>query len=153
MLMPFHFCSDELFMILAMLPFVGVFFKRIHNWWHAKFGHKCHEASCHVDACLTQAHILPSDTDFICTVDKIWDAANYDKDLYDLISKEDLEERLGPIAEQLIQKLEFDLDAYLNKNDFRWWINGYGRVRATFHGRTFLHDEFSVNNTWSEIIQ
>ena len=44
--MPFHFCSDELLMILAMIPFIGIFFTKIHNWWHLKFGHKCHEKGC-----------------------------------------------------------------------------------------------------------
>jgi hypothetical protein len=41
-----HFCSDELFAILAMLPFIGVFFRRIHDWYHLKFGHKCHKKDC-----------------------------------------------------------------------------------------------------------
>lgn len=30
-------------MFLAMLPFIGVFFRRIHAWWHAKFSHKDHQ--------------------------------------------------------------------------------------------------------------
>jgi hypothetical protein len=157
-----HWCMDETLALLSVIPFIGYFFAKLHNWWHTKFGHKCHEDSCqethiehndglaHMEANVVVANPLES---FTCTVDKLWDAGNFDQDNYDLISKEDLEDRLGPIADKLIQKLEFDLDAYLNKNDFRWWINGYGRVKATFHGRTFLHDEFSVDNTWSEIIQ
>lgn len=45
--MPFHFCADELFMLMAMIPFIGIFFRKVHAWWHAKFNHKCHEKSCH----------------------------------------------------------------------------------------------------------
>jgi hypothetical protein len=41
--MPFHFCSDELFMLMAALPFIGAFFRRIHAWYHVKFKHKAHE--------------------------------------------------------------------------------------------------------------
>lgn len=40
--MPFHFCADELFMLLAMLPFIGVFFRKFHVWWHAKVNHAQH---------------------------------------------------------------------------------------------------------------
>lgn len=45
--MPFHFCMDEVYMILAMIPFIGIFFRRIHLWWHTKFNHRCH----HVEQC------------------------------------------------------------------------------------------------------
>jgi hypothetical protein len=44
--MPFHFCQDELIWILTFIPFIGIFFKRLHAWYHAKFNHKCHEESC-----------------------------------------------------------------------------------------------------------
>lgn len=44
--MPFHFCADELFMLMAMIPFIGIFFRKVHAWWHTKFGHKCHEKAC-----------------------------------------------------------------------------------------------------------
>lgn len=41
-----HFCSDEILMFLAVIPFIGAFFRKIHNWYHVKFKHKCHEKSC-----------------------------------------------------------------------------------------------------------
>lgn len=44
--MPFHFCYDELLLIFSMLPFIGVFFRKIHAWWHSKLNHKCHEKAC-----------------------------------------------------------------------------------------------------------
>lgn len=37
-----HFCADELIMIMAMVPFIGIFFKRLHVWYHSKFNHKEH---------------------------------------------------------------------------------------------------------------
>jgi hypothetical protein len=40
--MPFHFCADEFLMIMAMLPFLGVAFKKLHTWYHAKVSHKDH---------------------------------------------------------------------------------------------------------------
>jgi len=44
--MPFHFCMDEALMIMAMVPFIGVAFRKVHTWYHSKFNHKCHEKTC-----------------------------------------------------------------------------------------------------------
>jgi len=41
-----HICMDEILMFMAMFPFIGVIFARIHMWYHNKFTHKCHEPSC-----------------------------------------------------------------------------------------------------------
>jgi hypothetical protein len=41
-----HFCGDELIALMAMLPFIGVFFQRVHVWWHTKIAHKCHTKEC-----------------------------------------------------------------------------------------------------------
>jgi len=41
--MPFHFCADELLMILAMIPFIGAAFHKVHVWYHKKFKHKDHK--------------------------------------------------------------------------------------------------------------
>ena len=41
-----HICMDEILMFMAMLPFIGVFFRKIHAWWHSKLNHKCHEKAC-----------------------------------------------------------------------------------------------------------
>lgn len=55
-----HWCMDETLALMAMIPFIGIIFAKIHNWWHAKFGHKCHEESCqatHVEHCPLPANI------------------------------------------------------------------------------------------------
>lgn len=44
--MPFHFCQDELYMLLGLLPFIGFFFKKMHAKYHTKFKHKCHNHAC-----------------------------------------------------------------------------------------------------------
>lgn len=41
-----HICMDEIIMFMAMIPFVGMFFRKIHAWWHQKFNHKCHQDAC-----------------------------------------------------------------------------------------------------------
>lgn len=45
--MPFHFCIDELLAIMILIPYVGIYFGKIHTWYHTKFGHKCHDHECH----------------------------------------------------------------------------------------------------------
>jgi hypothetical protein len=58
--MPFHFCTDELLALLAMLPVIGLLFRRMHTWWHNHFHHKCHEPGCndtHVEHCHMLADI------------------------------------------------------------------------------------------------
>lgn len=42
----FHWCADETLMLMTAIPFVGMYFRRIHAWWHNKFSHKCHEKTC-----------------------------------------------------------------------------------------------------------
>jgi hypothetical protein len=41
-----HFCADELFLIMSLIPFIGVWFKKLHTWYHTKYSHKCHEKHC-----------------------------------------------------------------------------------------------------------
>lgn len=39
-----HWCIDEQLMLMSALPFLGLFIRRIHLWYHSKFNHKSH---CH----------------------------------------------------------------------------------------------------------
>jgi len=41
--MPFHFCIDEAMMIMAMIPFIGIYFKKLHLWYHTKVKHRSHD--------------------------------------------------------------------------------------------------------------
>lgn len=41
-----HFCIDELYMLLSLIPFIGFYFRKLHTAYHMKFGHKCHEKTC-----------------------------------------------------------------------------------------------------------
>lgn len=43
--MPFHFCADELMMLLAAIPFLGVTAHRVHAWYLKKFPK--HTENCH----------------------------------------------------------------------------------------------------------
>ena len=54
-----HWCADETFMLMSMIPSIGMLFHRLHTWYHVKFGHKCHEKTCdkkHIEHC----YVLPN---------------------------------------------------------------------------------------------
>lgn len=34
-----HWCAEETFMLLSMIPFIGVWFLKLKTWWHDKFHH------------------------------------------------------------------------------------------------------------------
>ena len=41
-----HICADEILMIMTMVPFIGIAFRKVHSWYHIKFDHKCHQETC-----------------------------------------------------------------------------------------------------------
>lgn len=55
-----HICMDEVLMFLAVFPFIGFYFKKVHLWYHTKFHHKPHT---HKDegSCSNQDHFHPKE--------------------------------------------------------------------------------------------
>lgn len=45
-----HFCQDELVAILMVIPFIGIFYRKVSHWIHIKFFHneKHHDKNCHI---------------------------------------------------------------------------------------------------------
>lgn len=37
-----HICSEEITMIIATIPFIGLFLAKCRTWWQLKFGCSCH---------------------------------------------------------------------------------------------------------------
>lgn len=58
--MPFHWCADETIALLSMIPFIGLFFARLHAWWHKKFHHPCHTEGCQ------EAHVQHVEHEYTC---------------------------------------------------------------------------------------
>jgi hypothetical protein len=55
--MPFHFCADELFMLLSVIPFIGVGFRKLHDWYHIRFKHEDHAESSTGEADETRTQV------------------------------------------------------------------------------------------------
>ena len=41
-----HICHVEILMLMSMVPFIGIYFYRIHAWIHKIFNIKCHTKNC-----------------------------------------------------------------------------------------------------------
>lgn len=54
-----HWCMDETLAVLAMIPFIGYFFAKLHAWWHKHVNHECHEKDCHAHH-VEHCHMLPN---------------------------------------------------------------------------------------------
>jgi len=50
-----HWCNDENLMLLAAIPFIGIWFRKLHAWYHTKIKHRCHKDNC------TEMHVEHKD--------------------------------------------------------------------------------------------
>lgn len=41
-----HWCPDETMLLFSLIPFIGIYFHKLHTWYHSKFKHKCHTKNC-----------------------------------------------------------------------------------------------------------
>ncbi len=41
-----HWCIHEQLMLMTAIPLIGLWFKKLHAWYHLKFNHKCHTNGC-----------------------------------------------------------------------------------------------------------
>jgi hypothetical protein len=53
-----HFCSDELMVLLAAIPVIGLYFLKLKTWWHIKFNHNANECHSSHHNCLLSLPIL-----------------------------------------------------------------------------------------------
>lgn len=37
-----HWCGEETMLLMTAIPFLGVFFRRLHTWYHSKVKHLPH---------------------------------------------------------------------------------------------------------------
>jgi hypothetical protein len=127
-----HWCMDETLAVLAMIPFIGYFFRKLHIWYHTKLGHTCHEKHCdsaHAEHPHTVEHVEGS----------AWDS----------ISQEDVGERFGNDLVIFLYKELADIGILdISQEDVLWYVNDEGEVRAEVRGKTFLHDFHTCEWGW-----
>lgn len=140
--MPFHWCADETFMLLTMLPFIGFFFKKIHAWWHTKSAHKCHDEHC--DAAHVEHIEEPADEPTF---------SSFPMDEWDEVPVELIKEKFG---EEVVLKLRMNplrlgLIDVPSEKDFRWYVSSLGAAKAVLiFQREYVHDDFCPEG-WDDV--
>jgi hypothetical protein len=138
-----HWCMDETLAVLAMIPFIGIFFGKMHTWWHKHFHHKCHEDGCkaeHVEHCKMPAHIP-------ITIEK-------GEENWDSIVEDDVEERFG---EDLLMNLMVEVMVspieYPQGEEAHWFVNSdSSAIMVHIKERVFLCNVASEKR-WTELLQ
>jgi len=128
-----HWCADETFALLALLPFVGIYFYRLHAWYHKKFNHKCHTHNCnehHIEHIDYKSPVVSSIS-------------------FDQISDIDLEERRGKeITQSLLSTFpNLELNKFLDTDKVKWYISDHQDVMAFCQDRWFYY----THPIWNEI--
>src|SRR5512143_3919811 len=142
-----HWCMDETLAFLAMIPFIGYFFHKLHAWWHTKFHHKCHTDGC--DSTHVEHDYSPFDRnngDNTLTRGDVLIISGWDS-----ITQDDVEERFGGcLIDDLIgDDYLLGLDDQRPADDeFRWFVNDKQHLRAVFRERVFTHDDDCCEHGW-----
>lgn len=127
--MPFHWCSDETFLLLSMLPFIGFFFKKLHAWWHKNSLHKCHDEHC------DDVHVEHTDE---VKEEKFDPNFDWDEVSFDLV--------LEKFGDQVpfglrINANQLGLTDTPHENEFKWYLNSNGGLQGVLvHTRSFVYD-------------
>lgn len=157
-----HWCIDETLALLAMIPFIGYFFGKLHAWWHRQFMHKCHEKGCyytHVEHCHMPANIphgKPGEGQCeqhpLITHDDGPEPENCFEPGWDWLSQDDVEERFGgSIMDDLIGNNQLlKVGVRPADDEFNWFVNDKQELKAVFKNRVFIHGY--EQREWDEVI-
>jgi hypothetical protein len=152
---------DETLAVLAMIPFIGYFFRKLHAWYHTKMGHTCHEKHCedkHVDHPYSpydpanwhkDQRVSEEDMEYLRGEPVPLKITIPNIDIWDPISEEDVIERFG--ATLISFMYEEVKDAGLENvttNEVEWLVNQKAELRAEVRGKTFLHDYETCEYGW-----
>jgi len=153
---------DETLAVLAMLPFIGYFFRKLHAWYHAKMGHTCHEKHCddtHVEHTVKKSfspfdrpegfvQVSEEDMEYLrgepaplkITVPvTIWDS----------ISQSDVGERFGNDLVIFLYKELADIGILdVSEEEVHWYVNDKAELWVQVRDKNFFHDYETCEWGW-----
>jgi len=155
-----HWCMDETLAVLAMIPFIGYFFRKLHAWYHAKMGHTCHEKHCdavHVEHPYSPydranwhkaEHISEADMEYLRGTPaplKITVPVS----IFDSIDQEDVAERFGnDLVIALYAEVEGAGLTNLSKDEVNWFVNDKAELWVVVREKSFYHDHQTSEYGW-----
>lgn len=164
-----HWCMDETLAVLAMIPFIGYFFRKLHAWYHAKMGHTCHEKHCddtHVEH--AEFQFSPGSPYHPDNRDKFNRVSEEDMKylrgtpaplvitipgivIWDPICQEDVEERFSKdLVKFLFEEAKEAGLENVTEDEVYWYVSSQkvGDLRAEVRGKVFLHDYETCEYGW-----
>jgi len=110
---------------MSAIPAVGIFFKKLHNWYHEKINHKCHQAGCdehHLNH--HQEELLPNPVD------------------REAISVAEVDNRFGQLATIMLmfdRKL-LKTRKFIPHSQFVWFVSPDNVLSARWKNSFFMWD-------------
>jgi hypothetical protein len=150
---------DETLAVLAMIPFIGYFFRKLHAWYHAKLGHTCHEKHCddtHVEhayspfarSCKGYQQVSDADMEYL----RGTPAPLHIKvpvTIWDPISQDDVSERYGNDLVVFLYKELADIGILeVSKEEVHWYVNDRAELWVQVHGKNLFHDQYTCEWGW-----
>lgn len=142
-----HWCMDETLALLAMIPFIGYLFRKLHIWWHTKILHTCHEKHCDDTHAEHPNSLYHSDN-----WHKPLKVSEEDVTIWDPISQEDVEERFSKDLVKYLYETLADQESNISENEVYWYVNDKAELRVEFRDRVFVHDFNCCEYGWDEVI-
>jgi hypothetical protein len=158
-----HWCMDETLAVLALIPIIGIFFRKLHTWWHTHSHHKCHEKTCN------EEHVEHPYSPY--------DKKHWHKDV--TVSEEDMKYLRGepaplkitipvviwePLTQETVEarfgkELVQDLYDTLRSNgiedafegELLWLVNKDQELMVEVRFRTFIHGYNQCEHGWDEV--
>ena len=157
-----HWCMDETLAVLAMLPFIGYFFRRLHAWYHTKMGHTCHEKHCddtHVEHTVKPyspfgrhegfQKVSEEDMEYLKGTPAPLRITIPNIIIWDPIDQADVGERFGNDLVIFLYKELADIGILdISEEEVHWHVNDKAGLWVQVRDKNFYHDEQTCEWGW-----
>lgn len=123
-----HWCMDETLLLMAMIPVIGIFFRKLHMKWHKNHHHKCHEQTCN------EEHVEHTSV--------TWTP----------LTQETVEAKFGKeLVQDLYDSLAYNGMFAIQPGEVLWLYDGDQELQAEVRFRTFVHGYNQCEHGWDEV--
>lgn len=154
-----HWCMDETLAFLAMIPFIGYFFRKLHAWYHAKMGHACHEKHCdetHAEhkyspfarSDLGYQKVSEEDMEYL-RGSPVPLKITIPVTIWDSIDQKDVVERFGATLVNFLYEEVKDAGLEnVTEDEVFWYVNEKAELWVEVRDTSFYHDHDTCEYGW-----